>query len=182
MTESEWETYYSMQTGLTISSKLRAFHWRQAHGLLYGNKELNRFGFKRNSECQLCSTPKQTYEHLMIQCPEIKSMWKELATVFSSVFREGEMTEKAKITAILDCEDGFQSKNFLMMCFKKFIYDSNINEVRPQFCQFLERLKRLEKVERKIAESKNKSEVHFRKWEDILNAMSLGVPLDFLGE
>ena len=181
MTENEWETYYSMQTGLTISSKHRAFHWRQAHGLLYGNKHLHRFGYKSNSECHLCLTPKQTFEHLMIQCPVVTALWDEMQMTFSGVLAGGEITEKAKMTAILDCEDSFQTKNFLLLCFKKFIYDCNINGTRPFICQFLEQLKRLEKVEKKIAESKDRLGLHYQKWEDILNSMSIGIPVEFLG-
>jgi len=56
---------------ISAITKLRSFHVRLTRGLLYGNKHLNKFGYKEDRNCQLCTTPLQTFQHLMIECPII---------------------------------------------------------------------------------------------------------------
>ena len=167
-----------MQSDLTIYSRLRAFHWKMVHGLVYANKELFRFGHKEESNCFLCTTPKQTFQHLLASCPYIEgSVWRKLVQLFPNIITSEDLQEKAKVTAMLWTDDElFLTRNFLMLITKNYIYDCNLKEAKPSIQGLKSVLLSYEKIEKSIATKKDKLDRHFDKWEPILNAMSLGIP------
>ena len=101
---------------------------------------------------------------------------------FPNIYNPEDINRQSKETAILECDEMFITKNFLLLTFKKYVYDLNNREGKPFFSEFIKNLLLIEKVEKTIAGNKDKLEVHYNKWEPILNAMSLGIPLKYLGD
>ena len=166
-----------MQQRLTIYSRLRAFHWKCTHGLVYANKELTRFGHKDTSNCTFCKTPGQTFEHLLNECNITAKFWLDLQGQFPNIFNPGEITDKARLTAMLWNDDElFVTRNYLMLLAKHYIYNCNLHDDEPSIQAFSRNVIKNEKVERTISSKKDKLDVHFEKWEPILNGLSIGIP------
>jgi hypothetical protein len=59
---------------LFTESYMQAFLWRSTHGKLYGRSDLYRFGYTQDETCDNCNHPRQTTEHLFLQCPPVLSL------------------------------------------------------------------------------------------------------------
>jgi hypothetical protein len=56
---------------LFTESYMLAFLWRSTHGKLYGRSDLYRFGYTQDETCDNCNHPRQTTEHLFLECPPV---------------------------------------------------------------------------------------------------------------
>ena len=174
--DEHWSTLYSTPFLLTTNTKLRSFHLRLTHGLLYGNKHLKIFGYREDSNCQLCTTPLQTFQHLLIDCPVILQLWNKIEQEFPNIFDEP-LTNREKELGYLDKdEDLFIIKNLLLLIVRFHIYKCNLDKIEPTYAGLISKLRYYERIEHDIATRKDKVENHFLKWEEILNSLSLGVP------
>ena len=59
--------------------------------------------------------------------------------------------------------------NFILLCAHKHVYDCNLNNKQPNIHSMDETLKYYEKIERIIAEDRNKIIQHLIKWDPFNN-------------
>ena len=175
ITNENWESIYTLGFQLTICTKLRAFYWKLNHGLIYGNKQLHRFGIKENSNCHFCTTPLQTWQHIMIECSAIQTIWCMVEAEFSSIFND-RITDVEKELCAFDNDDTHTQKNLILLIVKQYIYKCNLDEVSPTWAGLIAKIRLLERVEYDIGCRKNSVESHFAKWEEILFCLSIGTP------
>ena len=176
LTDSNWTALYSTPFLLTTSTKLRSFHIRLTHGLLYGNKHLNKFGYKEDSNCQLCTTPLQTFQHLMIECPIILQLWKKVEDGFANVFEAPLSNLEKELGCVDENDECYIAKNLLLLIIRKYIYHCNLDEITPTFAGLISKVRYYERIEYDISARNDSVERHFSKWEDILNSLSIGIP------
>ena len=176
LNDEYWKALFTISFKLTNSTKLRAFHWRTTHGLLYGNKQLSRFGIKDDSNCNFCTTPLQTWQHVMTECSTIHTVWRVLEVEFGDIFNDG-ITNLGKELGALDEEDDMSlQKNLLLLIARQYIYKCNLEDETPTAAGLLAKIRFFERIEYDIASRKNAVELHFAKWEEILHCLSIGSP------
>ena len=175
--DNQWTTLYTTPFQLTTNTKLRSFHFRLTHGLLYGNKQLNIFGYKDESNCQLCTTPLQTFQHLLIDCPAILELWNRIEKEFSNIIDEPLTNKEKELGYLEEDEELFIVRNLLLLIVRFYIYKCNLDNIEPTYTGLIIKLRYYEKIEHDIATRNDTVENHFLKWEEILNSLSLGTPI-----
>ena len=175
LNDSNWTTLYSTPFLLTTTTKLRSFHIRLSHGLLYGNKHLNIFGYKEESNCQLCTAPLQTFQHLMIDCEPISQLWRRIETEFANIFSEPLSNSEKELGCMDKDDEYFIGKNLLLLIIRRYIYQCNLDENIPTYVGAISYLRMYERTDYYVAEKNNSVEKHLLKWEDILNCLSIGI-------
>jgi len=176
ITDSNWSTLYSIPFQITTNTKLRSFHIRLTHGLLYGNKHLNLFGIKENSNCQLCTEPLQTFQHLMIDCPAITQLWKKIEREFSNIIVAPLLNVEKELGILEEEEEYFYDKNLLLLIARRYIYQCNLDETIPTYAGLICNIRFYERIEYQISTQNDSVEKHFLKWEEILYCLSIGNP------
>ena len=174
LTDSNWTTLYSIPFIITTNTKLRSFHVRLSHGLLYGNKQLNVFGYKDESNCQLCTTPLQTFQHLMIDCPVINQLWNRIEIEFSNIIDAPLSNLEKELGSLEDEDENTHVKNLLLLIARLYIYHCNLDNITPTYTGLISKLRWYERTEYEIAARRDSVEGHFLKWEEILNSLSIG--------
>jgi len=110
----------------------------------------------------------------MIDCKPITQLWSRIEQEFASIFEEP-LSNVEKELGILDEEDEyFIIKNLLLLTVRKYIYHCNLDEITPTFAGVVSNLRMQERIEYEIATHCDAVENHFRKWEEILNSLSIG--------
>ena len=142
---------------------------------MYGNKQLHRFGIKENSNCYFCTTPLQTWQHIMTECSSINTFWSMVEAEFNDIFID-RITDVEKELGTLGEDDLNLQKNLLLLIIKQYIYTCNLDEVMPTMAGLMAKIRFYERIEYDIASRKNAVEMHFAKWEEILFCLSIGIP------
>jgi len=167
---------YTIPFKLTNFTKLRAFHFRTTHGLLYGNKQLHRFGIKEDSNCNFCTTPLQTWQHIMTECSTTNTVWRVLEVEFADIFNARITNLEKEIGFMEDDDDMSLQKNLLLLIARHYIYKCNLEDKIPTKTGLLAKIRFYERIEYDIANRKSSVEMHFAKWEEILQCLSIGSP------
>ena len=71
---------YKNITRLSNSTKTRSFFFKNYCGLLYGNHDLCKFGYKQSKECENCECKDQTIQHILVLCPKTRELRERLYT------------------------------------------------------------------------------------------------------
>jgi len=173
--DDEWSHLYTLQFNLSNSTQLRAFHWKVTHGLVYGNKQLYKFGYRDYSNCHLCTTPLQTFSHLLLDCPSIHPIWNRLTKEFSGIF-DKPLTNLEKELGVVDSDDdNANSKNLILIITRFYFHSCNVSESTPSYAELLSKILFIEKLERNSAFNHCTLDKHQAKWEDILNCLSISI-------
>jgi len=177
LTDDHWKTLYTTPYYITTCTKIRAFHFRLTHGLLYGNKQLCRFGYKEESNCFLCTTPLQTFQHLLIDCPFIAKLWQDIENEFGNIIDQPITNIEKELGCLDENDEYFVDKNLLLIITRLYIYQCNMEESIPSLMGLTCKLRYYERIEYDIEMRKNSVDNHFIKWENILNSLAHGIPL-----
>jgi hypothetical protein len=110
---------------LFTESYMQAFLWRSTHGKL---SDLYRFGYTQDQTCDNCNHPRQTTEHLFLQCPPVLS----LITQFEEhLGLSVNLTETEKRIGLDNNSDGSHIINKKINVLRKCIYDAAHARVMP---------------------------------------------------
>ena len=67
---------------ITISQKLRSFHYRFMMEAIITNIQLKYYGIKENNLCSFCETKVETIKHMFYECENVSKIWYHLANRF----------------------------------------------------------------------------------------------------
>ena len=177
LNDDNWKVIFTIPHTLTVSTKLRAFHWRLTHGLLYGNKQLHKFGIKDDSNCNLCTTPLQSWQHLMTECSTTRTFWDMIEAEFANIFDARITNLEKEIGSINEDDDMYIQKNLLLLIVRQYIYHCNLDDISPTIVGLISKVRFYERIEYDIASRKDSIDKHFAKWEEILHCLSIGTPI-----
>ena len=145
-------------TKLSIDSATRAFNFRLINGLLYGNKDYYRFGFKGSPNCPHCDEEDQNAIHVLWDCPETECLRLELARDNLDLF----LNKKDAIA-------GAQQKPiaFIALKLNQYLISKNYHDEPISKLGFKAYLFGQKSVESAIALANGKIETHNKKWSKI---------------
>jgi hypothetical protein len=166
--EIEWEEVYSRIYTTTIDTHLRMFQYKIVNNILFLNYDLNRFKIVENPMCSLCHSYPETIDHLYIECEEAKSYYIEIC---EWLYKEYNISLPAldKSHILLGIDKVLV--NFIILIYKYSLYKHREKKILLSIELFKNMLHSYERIERIIAGSRNKIEIHRKKWNNLSNAV-----------
>jgi hypothetical protein len=147
---------------LFTESYMQAFLWRSTHGKLYGRSDLYRFGYTQDETCDNCNHPRQTTEHLFLQCPPVLS----LITQFEEhLGLSVKLTETEKRIGLDNNSDRAHIINKKINVLRKCIYDAAHARVIPRWEQVVKNIDRLYVLEYAIGEKSGRVHKVLKEWD-----------------
>ena len=163
----DWTKIYTRIYTTTIDSYLRMFQYKILNNFLYLNYDLNRFKIIDHSSCSLCHTSPETIDHLFVECIEARNYYFEIRNWLGNYGISLPNSNKKNIILGVDKI----TINFVILLFKYLLYKQREKEKPPSLQQFKNVLRQYEFIERKVAINKNKTLIHNKKWEKIIEAL-----------
>ena len=96
------------------SVRHRTIALRLAHGDIYSNSRLHKFGLLESPRCNNCDSTLETIEHKVLDCPKAAECWNKLR----DIKEELELTDggSASVAAILGACDGYSKLSLALNC------------------------------------------------------------------
>ena len=133
-------------------------------------------GITESPECSLCKQEAETAIHLFCQCPVISMLWEKLPGCLSLNLTLPRLTVKDALLGYMPtvAENKFTLNliNHIILIFKRSIFEMRYKQSPPSIFYVIYRIKQTMSIEYHIAQSNNKLNVHFKKWETIRNALN----------
>jgi len=164
--EVEWDIVYDRIYTTTIDTYLRMFQYKIVNNILFLNNDLNRFKIVENPMCSLCHSYPETIDHLYIECEEAKRYY---ITICNWLYEEYNISLPAldKSNILLGIHVDNVLANFIILIYKYSLYKHREKEIVPSIELFKNMLHNYEQIERIIAGSRNKIEIHRKKWRNL---------------
>ena len=153
----EWNNRYINIIKQSNSTKTRSFLFKNYSGLLYGNHDLYKFGFRNTKDCENCKSEDQTVNHLLLECPKARELRDRVYTqtqIIPTKFEERYGT-------------GNHPVDYILLQLNRFIYQCKYLEITPNMEKFRAMINLEHKTEKAIAEKNYKLRTHFKKWDNI---------------
>ena len=167
VTDEEWQKYYNRIKSHSNATRVRDFMLRWLMIGVNTNEDYERYGVKPIASCQYCKFQKQDFEHLFADCDVVKSLRDRLSYGWDG----DAMTTK---DWLLGAHQGQydKAKNFIAMEMNRYIHITNWKGEELSLKNFKSTMRGTEFIERRIALSKNKTNIHDRKWSKILQLLN----------
>lgn len=165
--EKDWSIIHTSNFCCTIETQLRSFYFKIFHNAIGFNAFLFKIGRKESANCYFCSDFPETLDHLFCDCRRVVPLWEKLVDKINTGTDHSYNLTLSKFNFLF----GIQSRdkyasciNFLCLCLKYYIYSCRFQGKELIFEAFVSMVKFKQKIEYKIAQKKNKLQVHFKKW------------------
>jgi len=130
------------------------------------NKLLMKYKIKASSICDFCGTNVKEIRHLFWECTHIQHFWSNISNYLESLNFSIELNYRTISLGIENKrnETCTQAKNFIILSAKYFIFKKKCLNEMPRANNFIFYLKKQIEIEKIIALSKDKLEIHEAKW------------------
>ena len=126
-----------------------------------------KFKLKQNDTCPFCSLESQDRVHLFYGCFKVKEFWKNVQENYVQIMGSTQISELEGLTGFSLDHNGDTLRNFIILCARKLIYDSNMHGRVLDASILYSQVDSYRKIEYKIAEDKFKLGNHLKKWQQI---------------
>ena len=152
----------------TNLAKYRSFQYRLIHRAVILNTHLHRWRIKNTNLCTFCNREAETYVHLFVMCPIVKSLWIKTEQFMTDSLPGPEIVFNPK-TIIFNqfVDDAKNIKNFVCLLLKQYIYRKRCYSQLPNFYEFKSMVLETRSVEFYIAKKNNQERKHFLKWSPV---------------
>ena len=154
--------YYAFQMIYTslISVKLRMFQFKLLHRRLALNPFLHRIGIKDDAFCSSCGQEIETEIHFFCTCSKAELLW-------ASIIKYLDINISVSNYDKIFCNSNNSSLNKILVIVKHYMYTARCKGETFLFSRFLNYLKDVYQVEKTIALSRGKLNVHRIMWSCI---------------
>ena len=147
-------------TKLTISAKLHSFQYKLLLSAILTNVRLAYIKIKPNGLCDFCGLQTETYSHLFLNCIVIRRMWDSLLQKFKLNAADYQIILNNVHPNPNHCD------NSIILYAKFYIYKTKCASERLSFNNLLSYISEWVRVEKQIANNKDKLSQHTIKWEN----------------
>ena len=167
-TEIDWSQIYLLPRKVSVET--RAFQFKILHNILYLNQRLHKMGLAESPLCNLCGISEETTTHLVLNCPITTNLWRAIQRKCSPSLTLPDITVSMVHLGFFSepSDQNMMIKNQVLLSFKQFIYKHRADSPSVNFENFLRYLMLIQKIEFKIAKDKERLEVHWKKWDTLL--------------
>ena len=168
MSQLNWKFIYTLPFKSTIDTKLREFQYKYIMRIIPTNKYLFKCNLTQSNLCDFCSSYIETVNHLFWECHYVQHFWSELKTYLSNL--NINITFDLSTITFGVIEKGLHNtlKNYILICSKYFIFRSKYMKTIPCIKMFKNYLNKKIEMEKHIALSKDKLDIHNRKWANFI--------------
>ena len=161
-----WSQFYQFSFSCTVDVKLRNFNYAYLMRIIPNNRYLFKCKLVPSVLCDFCSMQEETNFYLFWQCWCIQDLWSNVQEILTSNNIEIQLS-------YFNISFGINGKNkpkklvfnFIVLLVKYYIFSSEYKLQRPTINGFLQLLHQTREIEEHIAFSKDKLEVHRKKWQ-----------------
>ena len=164
--EMNWSQFYQMSFSCTVDVKLRNFNYKYLMRIIPNNRYLFKCKLVPSVLCDFCSIQEETNFHLFWQCWCIQDLWSNVQEILTSNNIEIQLSY-FNISFGINCKNKPKNLvfNFIVLLVKYYIFSSKYKLQIPTINGFLQLLHQTREIEEHIAFSKDKLEVHRKKWQ-----------------
>ena len=129
-----WEKIYSKPQFTTKDKKLKLLQYKISHRRVATNEFLDKIKIKNNANCTFCKSNIETIEHLFYQCQYSKNI---LNFIKNKINQNTQITFPEEMESILLGEKIENvGLNYILLCYKYFIYRCKYQEANPNIKHF----------------------------------------------
>ena len=151
----DWGKIYSLSFTVTVETKIREFQYKLLNNIIFTNEKLFRFKMTESPMCTFCQKEIESLEHLLFYCNITKDFWRDFSSWLTkqNIFMEI-LTLINILFGVFNNNEDSIILNHLILIGKFFIYKCKLNKVNPILRVFLEKIRSVYHVEKKIATKK----------------------------
>ena len=162
----EWNRAHVLPRLCTIDSYLRVFQYKILNNILFLNNRLFKMGKVDSSLCSFCKVTSETITHIFCGCNKSKFLWQKIQNWCKPVLSLPDLSPEIVIFGLFDAREYILLQNFILLLYKKFIYEKRSDPSRLHFLSFTCCIDQIYKIEYRIAMKRGKLDFHFQKWGD----------------
>ena len=155
-----------MSFNCTVDVKLRNFNYKYLMRIVLNNKYLFKCKLVPSVLCDFCVRQEETNAHLFWECWYIQDLWSKIQGILTNNNIEIQLSY---FTISFGVSFGKNKKssifNFIVLLVKYYIFVSKYKQQIPNINGFINLLQQTREFEECIAFSKNKLDVHRKKWQ-----------------
>lgn len=164
----EWKSIYLNCFYCTIENRLRSFQYKYIKRILPVNKMLFKYKLANSNLCGFCNMYIEDINHLYWECSKVQHFWSKLKVFLDRNNIQTEITFKNISFGIIEKQTPrVMLINFIFLLSKFYIHKCKLINDIPAFESFVIYLKQRKQIERCLAESKGKIQLHDLKWNQI---------------
>ena len=119
--------------------------------------------------CSLCGNANETVVHLFSECNKTIGLWSEIQAWTNTVIKLPDLNKRNIILGIYEnTNPSLHLINHVILLYKRFIYTKRDKPYTINVDAFKRYIAYIQKIEQQIANSKNKTEKHFNKWNPFI--------------
>ncbi len=151
---------------VTLSTKLRSFHFRLLHNAVTTNDKLFKWKILENDLCTFCGVATESIIHLLWECDVAQQLWNQL-----SIFCKQKSNRNVKLSCkniIFDriVTKPFDCINTMCLITMHYIYSCRCLKTIPNFACLKSKILDNQNIEKYIATKNDKLKKHETKWKD----------------
>ena len=159
----EWNRAYILPRLCTIDSYLRVFQYEILNNILFLNNRLFKIGKVGSFLCSFCKVTSETIVHIFCSCNKSKLLWQKIQNWCKPVLSLPELSPEIVIFGLFDAREYIMLQNFILLLYKKCIYEKRSDSSRLVFLSFTCHVSQIYKIEYRIAMKRRKLDFHFKK-------------------
>ena len=136
---------------------MRIFQYKVLNNILY-------FNIADSPLCTFCSQEDEKIEHVFLSCEYSKRLWKNVRDWVNKEQDLPNLNPKNVIIGFVEDNSGSVAKNFLLLLYKRYIYNNKISKSPLRFDGFKMFVKYVMEIEEKIALKNKRLSQHFQNW------------------
>ena len=168
----DWKSVCKAIYATCIDTYSRQLQFKIVHNFLTVNNLLYKWKLKETNLCSYCNVEPETLIHIFCHCHVTKTFYCRI----NDYLRQcnvvlPELTEQFVLYGVTDITDGHNRKlvQHINILYKEIVFKCRDNNSDLTLIHFKARMSNLEKIERRIAKSRNKLHVHLDKWHSWQN-------------
>ena len=163
LNEEQLKKVFILPHTVSFEPYVRAFQYKVLNSMLFTNTKLFKIGFITEDKCSFCKSESETLSHLLLDCIETKSFWRDFEFYFYSLSKEFvHLTLKDVIVGIISTKCPLL--NFLLLIAKIYLWDCRRTQILPNITGFKLKVENKYETEKYVCTKNNTLDKFNKKW------------------
>ena len=162
----QWKQYYTLPKKATKDIKLINFQFKILHRILPTNYLLHLMKIKSNNLCTFCQCHVETIEHLFTECQHSLELWRKIQDFLNTHMITS--TPFSVQDIVFGNPRYSDLVNNLIIATKKHIYFRKLQEMKPNFKDWIQYIKSIKETELIVACINMQREKFNSRWDKLL--------------
>ncbi len=153
---------------MTLSTKLRSFHFRLLQNVIFTNDKLKLWKIVPSDKCTFCNVEIETPLHLLWYCQTATHLWNQLSTWCKN---HANRTMNFTLKRIIFCTITDKPKdcvNTICLIAMQYIYSARCLKSLPNFACLKDKISDMMCIEKYIAVKNNQMAKYRKRWNGFI--------------